>query len=119
MSKNYQKTLKKYHKWVDRKNNKIKNTYHHISKKIVENYDIISMEDLNIKGMFQNKKWSHKLQQISLYTLLQMIKYKAEWYGKKIHPNRQILPIQQKMPPLRKNKPRIKTPHEKMEMSKL
>ena len=33
MSKNYQKTLKKYHKWVDRKNNKIKNTYHHISKK--------------------------------------------------------------------------------------
>lgn len=41
MSKNYQKTLKKYHKWVDRKNNKIKNTYHHISKKIVENYDII------------------------------------------------------------------------------
>ena len=24
MSKNYQKTLKKYHKWVDRKNNKIK-----------------------------------------------------------------------------------------------
>ena len=83
MSKNYQKTLKKYHKWVDRKNNKIKNTYHHISKKIVENYDIISMEDLNIKGMFKNKKWSHKLQQISLYTLLQMIKYKAEWYGKK------------------------------------
>ena len=24
MSKKYQKTLKKYHKWVDRKNNKIK-----------------------------------------------------------------------------------------------
>ena len=28
----------------------------HKQKKIVENYDIISMEDLNIKGMFQNKK---------------------------------------------------------------
>ena len=57
MSKNYQKTLKKYHKWVDRKNNKIKKYIPpHKQKKIVENYDIISMEDLNIKGMFQNKK---------------------------------------------------------------
>ena len=80
------------------------------------------MEDLNIKGMFKNKKWSHKLQQISLYTLLQMIKYKkiqSRMVRQKIHPNRQILPLQQKMPPLRKNKPRIKNPHEKMEMLKL
>ena len=42
MSKNYQKTLKKYHKWVDRKNNKIKKYIPpHKQKKIVENYDII------------------------------------------------------------------------------
>ena len=41
------------------------------------------METLNIKGMFQNPKWSPKLQKIGLYKLIQMIKYKAEWYGKK------------------------------------
>ena len=40
------------------------------------------METLNIKGMFQNPKWSPKLQKIALYKLIQMIKYKAEWYGK-------------------------------------
>ena len=40
------------------------------------------METLNIKGMFQNKKWSHKLQNISLYMLLNKIKYKADLYGK-------------------------------------
>ena len=40
------------------------------------------MEDLNIKGMFQNSKWSPKLQKIGLYKLLNMIKYKSEWYGK-------------------------------------
>ena len=40
------------------------------------------MEDLNIKGMFQNTKWSQKLQKIGLYKLLNMIKYKSEWYGK-------------------------------------
>ena len=83
MSKNYQKTLKKYYKWVDRKKNKINNAYHHFSKYLVENFDIIAMETLNIRGMFQNKRWSHKLQRISLYKLVTMIKYKSQWYGKK------------------------------------
>ena len=82
MSKNYQKTLKKYYKWQDKKNNKIQNTYHQISKKIVTKYDIIAMENLNIKGMFKNKKWAPKLQKISLHKLVKMLKYKAEWYGK-------------------------------------
>lgn len=82
MSKNYQKTLKKYYKWTNRKNNKIQNAYHQLSKYLITQYDIIAMENLNIKGMFKNKKWAPKLQKISLYTLLNMIKYKAEWYGK-------------------------------------
>ena len=82
MSKNYQKTLKKYYKWQDKKNNKIQNAYHQLSKYLITQYDIIAMENLNIKGMFKNKKWTPKLQKISLYKLLNMIKYKAEWYGK-------------------------------------
>ena len=82
MSKNYQKTLKKYYKWQNRKNNKIQNAYHQLSKYIVKKYDIIAMEDLNIKGMFKNKKWAPKLQKIGLHKLLQMIKYKSEWYEK-------------------------------------
>ena len=67
MSKNYQKTLKKYHKWINKRNNKIQNAYHKFSKYLVKNYDLIGMEDLNIKGMFKNKKWSNKMQKISLY----------------------------------------------------
>ena len=56
MSKKYQKTLKKYHKWINKLNNKIQNAYHKFSKYLVKNYDLIGMEDLNIKGMFKNKK---------------------------------------------------------------
>ena len=82
MSNNYKKTLKKYYKWQERKNNKINNAYHHLSKYLVKKFDIIAMENLNIRGMFQNKRWSSKLQRISLYKLLTMIKYKSEWYGK-------------------------------------
>jgi len=36
MSKNYQKTLKKYHKWLNRKNNKTQNAYHQFSKYLVK-----------------------------------------------------------------------------------
>ena len=32
--------------------------------------------------MFKNKKWAPKLQKINLYKLINMIKYKAEWYKK-------------------------------------
>ncbi|MBR0272264.1 MAG: IS200/IS605 family accessory protein TnpB-related protein [Methanobrevibacter sp.] len=63
---------------MNRKNNKLQNAYHQLSKYIVKKFDIISMENLNIKGMFKNKKWSSKLQKISLYKLIQMIKYKAQ-----------------------------------------
>ena len=81
-SKNYQKTLKKYHKWLNQKNNKINNAYHQLSHHLVKNYEIIAMETLNIQGMFKNKRWAPKLQKISLYKLLEMIKYKSQWYGK-------------------------------------
>ena len=56
MSNNYKKTLKKYHKWLNKKNNKINNAYHQLSNYLVKTFDIISMETLNIKRWFQNKK---------------------------------------------------------------
>ena len=82
MSKRYQKTQKTYWKWQDRKNNKIKDAYHKISHGLVQAYDLICMEDLNIKGMFKNKHWSPKLQRIALYSLLEKIRYKAQWHNK-------------------------------------
>ena len=80
LSKN---TKKKYHKWLNRKkqqNTKRIPPIQQIPSK--KKYDTIIMENLNIKGMFQNTKWSQKLQKIGLYKLLNMIKYKSEWYGK-------------------------------------
>ena len=82
-SNNYKKTLKKLQKQQRKKKHKLEDAYHKFSKYLVKTYDIIAMEDLNIKGMFQNKHWSAKLQKISLYKLVNMIKYKSEWYGKK------------------------------------
>ena len=40
-SNRYKDTQKTYWKWVDRKNNKIKDYYHKITTEIVKKYDII------------------------------------------------------------------------------
>ena len=81
-SNRYKKTLKTYWKWIDQKKNKIKDHYHKTTTKIVKKYDIIILEDLNIKGMFQNPHYSPKLQKIAWKKFVEMIKYKAEIYGK-------------------------------------
>ena len=81
-SNRYKDTLKTYWKWVDKKKNKINDYYHKITTKIVKKYDIIILEDLNIKGMFQNNQYSQKLQKIAWKKFVEMIKYKAEIYGK-------------------------------------
>lgn len=82
MSKRYQKAQKTYWKWVDKKTNKIQDTYHKISHKLVQDYDLICMENLNIKGMLKNKHWSPKLQRIALYSLVEKIRYKSQWHNK-------------------------------------
>ena len=41
------------------------------------------METLDIKELFQNSDFSSSLQSIAWRKLVDMIKYKCEWYGKK------------------------------------
>ena len=81
-SNRYKKTQKTYWKWIDRKKNKINDYYHKITTQIVKKYDIIILEDLNIKGMFQNPHSAPKLQRIAWRKFLEMIKYKAKIHGK-------------------------------------
>ena len=81
-SNRYRKVQKTYWKWIDKKNNKIKDAYHKLSHYLTKVYDIICMEDLDIKEMFQDSDLSSKLQRIGLASLVDKIKYKAEWYDK-------------------------------------
>ena len=84
-SKRYNKTLKTLGKWIQRKNNRLNDAYHKLSHYIVKNYDIICMETLDIKEIFQNTDFSSSLQSIAWKKLVDMIKYKCEWYGKKFN----------------------------------
>jgi putative transposase len=58
--------------------------YHNISKFLVENYDSICVESLNVSGMVQNRSLAKSISDASFSTLLGMIKYKADWYGKEV-----------------------------------
>ena len=57
---------------------------HIVSSKIVNDYDLISIEDLNVKGMVKNRKLSKSISDASFSMFFSMLKYKCEWYGKEL-----------------------------------
>lgn len=81
-SANYQKAklkLAKFHKYIA---NIRKDFLHKLSTNLLKEFDIICLEDLNIKGLMRNKGKSY--QDVAQSEFVTMLKYKAEWYGKTI-----------------------------------
>lgn len=65
---------------------RIRNEYYHIlSKFLVETYDAIYLEDLNVSGMLKNRKLAGKITESAWNTLKSMIEYKAGYAGKTVH----------------------------------
>lgn len=81
-SQNYQKQLEKLKNAEQKKKNIINDTYHKITTKLVEEYDIIIMEKLKINPMRKNHRYSKNIQKMNWYKLTQMIKYKCYKKGK-------------------------------------
>ena len=57
---------------------------HNVSTKIVKDFDIISIEDLNVSGMIKNRKLSKSIADVSFAKFFSMLDYKCKWYGKEI-----------------------------------
>jgi putative transposase len=55
-----------------------------ISSSIVNNYDTIVLEDLDIRGMMQNHKFTFAIGEIGWRKFNTMIEYKAKWTGKNV-----------------------------------
>ncbi len=55
---------------------------HKISRKLINENQVIIAEDLNISGMLRNHKLAKTIQDVSWYELIRQLKYKAEWYGR-------------------------------------
>jgi putative transposase len=62
--------------------NSRKDFLHKLTTKIVSEYDVIFLEDLNVSGMLKNRKLSKAVADVGIFELNWQIKYKAAWYGK-------------------------------------
>jgi putative transposase len=65
---------------ADRRNDVL----HKLSRKIVDENQVIALESLNVKGMQQNRSLSRSIADTGWSTLVQYIEYKAEWAGRAV-----------------------------------
>ena len=82
-SNNRKKSVIRLTRIHERIANQRKDFLHKLSTQIVENQDIVIVENLSIKGMIQNRKLSRSIADAGWRALLQMLKYKTEWCGKR------------------------------------
>lgn len=59
-------------------------TLHKVSHQLVNQYDLISIEDLNVKGMIKNHKLSKHIADASWGNFVTLLQYKCNWYGKEL-----------------------------------
>ena len=81
--KNYQKQKHKVAKLYEHITNCAKDFNHKLSIELVRNYDFIAMEDLNVSGLLKNHYMAYAIADVRWSQLVNFIKYKCLWYGKK------------------------------------
>lgn len=57
---------------------------HNYSTRLINEYDTIYIEDLNIKNMLESKLMSKQIVDVSWSKFVIFLEYKADWYGKEV-----------------------------------
>lgn len=75
--------VKLAHAKLERKIARQRNHYNNeITTEIVANNNLIGVESLRIRNMFRNRHLAYALSDVAMGSVLEMIKYKSEWYGR-------------------------------------
>ena len=78
------RALKVVHRVHERITNRKNDFIQKLSLKLVESYDLIVFEDLNIKGMVKNHCLAKHIADAAWNKLITTTSYKAEWAGKRV-----------------------------------
>lgn len=82
--KNRLKVIEKINSIYRKIRYKRKDQLHKFSTDLVKNYDEIIVDDLPLKDMMKEKIFAKQLSEIGWANLIDMIKYKCDWNGKRI-----------------------------------
>ena len=83
-SNRYEKTKQKLQKQYAKIINQEVDFAHKLSKRLVDEFEVIGLEDLNVVGMMKNRKLARRIAHASFGRLKVFTKYKSEWYGSKL-----------------------------------
>lgn len=82
--KNYQAARKMVAKYNEKIANQRKDYLHKISKRLVEEYDLIAIENLKTTNLLKNKNLSRAIANQSWRMLREMLEYKSDKYGRQL-----------------------------------
>lgn len=82
--KNWQKMKEKINKLHFRISNLRSEASHQMTTELTNNYGIIGIEDLNVKGMLKNSNLSKTISDAAFYEKRRQLEYKSKWKGGKV-----------------------------------
>lgn len=83
-SSNYKKAKIKVQKLHTKIANQRKDYLHKISNEITNQYDIICLETLHVKGLIKNKRLAKGIADVAWSEFMRQLEYKSSWRGKTV-----------------------------------
>jgi len=83
-SNSFERQRRKVAKIHEKISNTRQDVLHKVSHQLVSDYDLIALEDLNVKGMMSNRKLSKHIADASWGTFVRFLEYKADWNDKQV-----------------------------------
>ena len=83
-SSNYQKQKLKVARLHEKIVHQRKDFLHQLSANLIKNHDVICIEDLASRNLMKNHHLARAIGDASWTEFVRQLRYKADWYGKKI-----------------------------------